>query len=87
MWDNMLGKGDQMTPNDFFSFRGVFGFFWEGGLGFLGCKTLMIGRMDRGFCRVGLAAMLPLFHEQDFAEPDGIVPPNCNEDLTIPLAI
>lgn len=43
--------------------------------------------MDRGFCRVGLAAMLPLFHEQDFAEPDGIVPPNCSEDLTIPLAI
>ena len=35
--DNMLVKGDQMTPNDFFSFRGVFGLFWEGGLGFLGC--------------------------------------------------
>lgn len=46
----------------------------------------MIGRMDRGFCRVGLAAMLPLLHEQDFAETDGTVPPNCNEDLTSPLA-
>lgn len=27
IWDNMLVKGDQMTPNDFFSFREFLDFF------------------------------------------------------------